>query len=108
VKVGCILLRGIWGLAFATTANAAGSNLTLLHAGVQLSFKNLSDSLDEFQSLPCLTPAAAEHLANYQANSATVYQAFEKHYGGYMTSMQKPMQGNGRCEGGFDSVAKES
>ena len=96
------------GAIWLNSGSAAAANLTLLHEGVRQSFQNLSDSLDEFQSLPCLTKKASEHLAGYQANAGTVFQTFHKHYGTYIVNVTKPMQGDGKCDGGFSSVAKES
>jgi hypothetical protein len=87
---------------------AADANLAVLQLQTGASFLALSSKLDDFQSLQCLTPKARQHLGNLQGNTALVQQRLEKQYQDYQAFVTRPMEGNGRCNGGFNSVAVES
>lgn len=103
---------GFAALALARPAlvSAAGDpmSLSVLQAGVGLSFLSLAATSGELASLPCMTEEAKGNLENFQANSTRALMAFNQSYKDYVATVTKPMAGNGKCAGGFQAVAVES
>jgi hypothetical protein len=90
------------------SAYADDANLKTLHDNVLLQYTALASSLLGFQNLSCLTSDSKNHLGSLQNNATILYTGFDQQYKNYMTYVQSPMPGNGKCDGGFEAVARES
>ena len=103
------LILGFLAIAWAMLPiPALAANLDLLHASIAASYVALSAKLAEYQKLPCLTSDSADHLKKFQQSSLAQQTALTISYQSYKAIVSKPMDGNGRCDGGFDSVVVES
>lgn len=83
-------------------------NLAVQHAATLASLAALSASLEEMGALGCVLPDAKERLGRLQGTVNKAQAYFGKVYKIYVTGVTKPMQGNGKCDGGFQAVAAES
>lgn len=83
-------------------------SIAVQQAKLAVPFASLTSSLEELSSLPCLTKEAREHVTKMQATAAKTQTYLNKNYGLYVSTVTKPMSGNGKCDGGFRSVAQES
>jgi|GEM_PF-4971927 len=96
---------------FSTYAHAAGEDpfsIAVQQARLAVSFLSLSAPLEELGSLPCLTREARDHVNKMQGTATKTQSYLTKNYNMYVAAVTKPMSGNGKCDGGFRSVAQES
>lgn len=77
-----------------------------LKNNVSNSMALLQGNLASFTDLPCLRPNAQDHMHGFQADTAGMSRYFNGTHKEFMTRAQKPIEGNGKCEGGFNAVAK--
>jgi hypothetical protein len=61
-----------------------------------------------FLSLPCVTDSGKSFIGGLQAATTKAMKDAEAEYKDYMAFVTKPMEGNGKCDGGFQGVEVEA
>ena len=61
-----------------------------------------------FLSLPCVTDSGKGFVSGLQAATTKAMKDIEAEYNDYMAFVIKPMEGNGKCDGGFQGVEIEA
>jgi hypothetical protein len=82
---------------------------SVAEARVTLAYAKLSQIADSLGRLgSCIDKQTKSHISNLQSGIAQSEGAFQSESRAYKLFVSKPMQGDGRCNGGFEAVASES
>lgn len=65
-------------------------------------------AIASFLDLPCVTDSGKGFVTGLQAATTKAMRDAEAEYKDYMTFVTRPMQGNGKCDGGFQGVETEA
>lgn len=88
----------------------AGPNATLeqIARGISNSIHSTSESAFQFAGLECLADSSKNSISNFGTNLSQANSRFRSLYGNYMKLVKKSIEGNGKCDGSFLAIAKET
>lgn len=82
--------------------------ITISKAQFSLTMAAYKGYLAKFSELPCIGKKSRKKISSLANHANVISHTIEREYKSYMDTVSKPMEGNGKCDEGFGSVAVES
>ncbi len=101
-------LGAFWLSISCACAGSAPQPLSISEPAWELSTTALMLNLSNLAQLGCLTPKSKSEVTNLYNSTGQALNVLHKEYSDYMLVVSKKMNGEGSCNGGFESIAKES
>jgi hypothetical protein len=93
-------------------ADSQGLNYQPVNVSQALSVTAYASAIDVLEKLKkrkdCMDSKTFAHLGKLSDGFQQSFTQFQAEISAYMSTIAKPMQGSGKCDGGFQSVALES
>ncbi len=106
------MIKAVFTLLLFCCARAAFAGDGIATGQADADFVNAANAnqgdIASFLALPCVTDTGKGFVTGLQSATAAAVKSAQAEYHDYMMFVTKPMEGNGKCDGGFQGVETEA